>query len=267
MPLCVKSFKINHYLTLMDKPKPKPRVVTPPKSRQATPTGSKTTTPMTSPVKPKKVEPILLLNNKGLELITEIPEGTVELVLSNNKLTSLPALPKSLRYLAIENNQLCALPDLPHGLLVLNCNNNKIVNLPLLPETLEILECADNLISELPTIPKNMDLINISGNHLETRIADLYEKYIDAIERYQQDLTEAEQTTYMLNKPLTIDLADAINKLPKEPPPQTTTPAGLKTKTQAKTRSKTRFVKRRLSKTRRAHATNHESVIVSKSPN
>ena len=114
-----------------------------------------------------------------------------------------------------------------------------------------------------------MDFINISGNHLETRIADLYEKYIDAIERYQQDLTEAEQTTYMLNKPLTIDLADAINKLPKEPPPnpQAATPAGPKSKTQAKTRSKTRFVKRRLSKTRRAHATNHESVIVSKSPN
>jgi hypothetical protein len=250
----------------------KPR--TPPKSRHPTPTGSKTTTPAQSPAKPKAkavtpAEPILLLNNKGLELITEIPEGTVELVLSNNNLSSLPVLPKSLRYLSVENNQLSTLPDLPHNLIILNCNNNKIVNLPVLPETLETLECADNLISELPKLPKNMDFINISGNHLETRIADLYEKYIDAIERYQQDLTEEEQTTYMLNKPLTIDLADAINKLPKEPPPnpQTITSAGLKTKIQAKTRSKTRFVKRRLSKTRRAHTTNHESVVVSKSPN
>jgi hypothetical protein len=252
--------------------KPRSRAPTPPKSRHATPTGSRTTTPIQSPAKPKPntiTEPILLLNNKGLELITEIPEGTVELVLSNNNLSSLPILPKSLRYLTVENNQLSALPDLPHNLIILNCNNNKIVNLPTLPETLETLECADNLISELPKLPKNMDFINISGNHLETRIADLYEKYIDAIERYQQDLTEAEQTTYMLNKPLTTDLAEAINKLPKEQPPnpQTTAPAGLKTKTQAKTRSKTRFVKRRLSKTRRAHATNHESVIVSKSPN
>jgi hypothetical protein len=248
----------------------KPR--TPPKSRHPTPTGSKTTTPNQSPAKSKPsttTDPILLLNNKGLELITEIPEGTVELVLSNNNLSSLPVLPKSLRYLTVENNQLSALPDLPHNLIILNCNNNKIVNLPVLPETLETLECADNLISELPKLPKNMDFINISGNHLETRIADLYEKYIDAIERYQQDLTEAEQTTYMLNKPLTIDLADAINKLPKEPPPnqQSKHVNDPKSKTQAKTRSKTRFVKRRLSKTRRAHTTNHESVVVSKSPN
>jgi hypothetical protein len=249
--------------------KPRSRAPTPPKSRQPTPTGSKTTTPLQSPAKPKPsttTEPILLLNNKGLELITEIPEGTVELVLSNNNLSSLPVLPKSLRYLTVENNQLSALPDLPHNLIILNCNNNKIVNLPALPETLETLECADNLISELPKLPKNMDFINISGNHLETRIADLYEKYIDAIERYQQDLTEEEQKTYMLNKPLTIDLADAINKLPKESPStiQSKHITDPKTKIQAKTRSKTRFVKRRLSKTRRA---THESIVVSKTPN
>lgn len=254
--------------------KPRSRASTPPKSRHPTPTGSKNTTPTPSPaskLNQKLAEPILLLNNKGLELITEIPEGTVELVLSNNNLSSLPTLPKSLRYLTVENNQLSALPDLPHNLIILNCNNNKIVNLPTLPETLETLECADNLISELPKLPKNMDFINISGNHLETRIADLYEKYIDAIERYQQDLSEAEQATYMLNKPLTTDLADAINKLPKEPPPTTTSQSkhvtDPKSKNQNKTRSKTRFVKRRLSKTRRAHTTNHESVIVSKSPN
>jgi hypothetical protein len=248
----------------------KPR--TPPKSRHPTPTGSKTTTPAQSPAKPKAkavtpAEPILLLNNKGLELITEIPEGTVELVLSNNNLSSLPPLPNSLRYLTVENNQLSALPDLPSNLIILNCNNNKIVNLPALPETLETLECADNLISELPKLPKNMDFINISGNHLETRIADLYEKYIDAIERYQQDLTESQQETYMLNKPLTIDLADAINKLPKEPTLQSKHVTDPKSKTQAKTRSKTRFVKRRLSKTRRANHTTHESVVVSKAPN
>jgi len=67
---------------------------------------------------------VLTLNDKGLFIISNIPDTTTELYCYNNNLKELPTLPYSLK--------------------TLNCSNNNLSELPLLPETLEILVCEGN---------------------------------------------------------------------------------------------------------------------------
>ncbi len=104
------------------------------------------------------------LASNGLDVISIMPDGVVELDFQFNEIKKIENLPKTLRRLFLFENEVECLENIPEGVIRIEAGSNKISEIKDLPNTMNYLDLSHNPISDLRGLAgKSIDVLCLAG--------------------------------------------------------------------------------------------------------
>ena len=115
------------------------------------------------PELPPKLEILVLVKNKILEILPNIPNTLDTFICEDSPKIKIENLPENIRRIAIKDCELTNL-ELPNNLEYLDLSYNNIKSL-ILPEKLHQLNINDNYLEILPIIPNSLKILKCYQNN------------------------------------------------------------------------------------------------------